>query len=176
MDRPAPLRPPRLPDPRTGGLVDRGRAALAALVVLVGCAGDQGVGPSAAPPEGELAPAVTEFVALVNEYRTSIGCPALDWDGVVAGVAQAHSEDMVARGFFDHVNPDGQSAGDRLDDAGVSWTRWAENIAAGYGSAQTVLDAWLNSPGHRQNIETCELTVHGVGLADDRWTHLFTRP
>ena len=49
----------------------------------------------------------------------------------------------------------------------------AENIAYGYADAASVLQAWLDSPGHRANIENCGLLQHGVGLEGSHWTHVF---
>jgi uncharacterized protein YkwD len=116
------------------------------------------------------------FVSALNEHRVSVGCPALEWNGDVAAVAQAHSDDMVERDFFDHTNPDGDSPFDRLLDAGISYSGAAENIAYGYRTADAVLAGWLDSPGHRANIENCSLTEHGVGLTSSYWTHVFIRP
>ncbi len=112
---------------------------------------------------------------LVNAHRASVGCAALAWNGSVGDVAQAHSDDMVDRDFFSHTNPDGLSPFDRLASAGVSFTAAAENIAYGYPTAQAVLQGWLDSPGHRANIENCALTEHGVGVTEAHWTHLFIR-
>jgi uncharacterized protein YkwD len=150
---------------------------LVAVAVLSGCADDGATGPDPTtdpPPQAD--PAVVEFADLVNQHRLSEGCGALTWHAGVAAVAQAHSEDMVARGYFSHTNPDGDSPGDRLRDAAISFTGWAENIAAGYPGAESVLAAWLNSSGHRANIENCSLTHHGVGLEGTHWTHVFLRP
>jgi uncharacterized protein YkwD len=58
--------------------------------------------------------------------------------------------------------------------AGISWSGMAgENIAWGTGSGDQAFDMWINSAGHRANIENCSYTHHGVGLLDGRWTHLF---
>ncbi|MFN7022112.1 MAG: CAP domain-containing protein [Phycisphaerales bacterium] len=65
--------------------------------------------------------------------------------------ARAHSLDMAARGFFDHVNPSGQSPTDRAQAAGYEGTA-GENIAAGYSSIDAAHAAWLNSLGHRKNV------------------------
>jgi uncharacterized protein YkwD len=127
-------------------------------------------------PEVDLDPQVEQFVSLLNAHRADIGCPALEWSGGVATVAQAHSEDMVARNFFSHTNPDGKSPFNRLADAGVGYSSAAENIAYGYPTAAAVMSGWLGSPGHRANIENCGLTQHGVGLYESRWTHVFIRP
>jgi len=147
---------------------------LAIGVSLCAVGGCGSAGPLAAGPA--IGSEVEQFVQLVNEHRRSIGCAGLEWSGAVARVAQAHSEDMLSRGFFDHRNPSGQSPGDRLRAAGILWTGWAENIAYGRPTAQSALDAWLDSPGHRSNIDNCSLTRHGVGLAGTHWTHVFLRP
>jgi uncharacterized protein YkwD len=119
---------------------------------------------------------VGQFVLLMNEHRTSVGCGPLEWNVAVAVVAEDHSEDMVLRSFFAHTNPDGASPFDRLQYAGINYSGAAENIASGYPTAEAVLAGWLGSPGHRTNIENCSLTEHGVGLVESRWTHLFIRP
>lgn len=128
-------------------------------------------------PTGPEIPAdVQHFVSLVNAHRVSVGCEPLEWDGRVAGVAEAHSRDMVARDYFSHTTPDGASPWDRLSRAGISYRLAAENIAWGYTSAEAVLSGWLGSAGHRANIENCALTHHGIGLADWHWTHVFVTP
>lgn len=148
-----------------------GSAVVVALLAspLTGCADDGPLGP-------EISADVAEFVTLVNEHRASVGCGPLAWRLDVAEVAQAHSDDMVARDFFAHTNPDGDSPFDRLSNAGITYSRAAENIAWGYSTPQRVLDAWLASPGHQANIENCSLTQHGVGMTDFHWTHLFVTP
>ena len=146
------------------------------LVTLAAC--DDG--PTGLPLDPELDPEVASqievFASLVNEHRVSVGCEALTWDSEVAAVAYAHSVDMVERAYFDHTNPDGASPFDRMRDAGIAFSRGAENIAWGYPTAEAVLQGWLDSPGHRANIENCSLTEHGVGLHETRWTHLFRTP
>lgn len=146
-------------------------AVLTASVLLVGASGcgTDLLGPSV-PAE------VQPFVDLMNDHRVSVGCVPLQWRGDVAEVALYHSRDMIERDFFAHSNPDGASPFDRLDDAGVDFSRGAENIAYGYPTGEAVLDGWLNSPGHRANIENCNLTHHGVGLEGTHWTHLFITP
>jgi len=138
-------------------------------LLVVACASDQALDPASDTR-------IESFVDLMNAHRTSVGCPTLAWNPDVAAVAQAHSEDMIARDFFNHTNPDGESPFDRLHAAGITYTAAAENIAAGYPTAEAVLQAWLGSAGHRANIENCSLTEHGVGLLDTHWTHLFIRP
>jgi uncharacterized protein YkwD len=147
-----------------------------AFVALALACGDGGGDPTAAgtAPTSNVDPAVASFASLVNAHRRSVGCPDLIWHDKVAAAAQAHSDDMAQRDYFSHDTPEGKTPWDRLHDAGVTWSGPAgENIAMGYTSAQSVLDGWLASPGHRANIENCAFTHHGVGVKDGRWTHDF---
>lgn len=154
------------------------RSRLAALFLAATAAcHDDDVGPAEpGPTDVPVEPALVTFTDLVNEHRVSVGCAPLTWVSAVADVAQAHSFDMWDRDFFAHVNPDGDSPFDRMQDAGIAFSRAAENIAWGYATPEAVLAGWLDSPGHRTNIENCALTEHGVGLHERYWTHLFRTP
>lgn len=125
-------------------------------------------------------PIVEQFVELINAHRQTKGCPDLTWSEPLAVVAFAHSQDMLTNNFFDHTNLSGESPFDRMDAAGIVYSAAAENIAWDAQNAQSVLSAWLESAGHKVNIENCAFTKHGVGLAAQTptsngfWTHVFT--
>nr|WP_246215314.1 CAP domain-containing protein [Modestobacter muralis] len=125
--------------------------------------------PAAPGPEGQV-------LALVNAARADAGCGVVAADGGLAGVARAHSADMRDRGFFSHTDPEGRSPFDRAAQAGVDDAR-AENIARGQPDADAVVRAWLDSPGHRQNVLDCSYRTMGLGLATGAggpwWTQLF---
>jgi uncharacterized protein YkwD len=88
---------------------------------------------------------------------------------------------MCARGYFDHYSPEGSAPWDRLRRAGMRFRMAGENIGLGYQSAQSVHQGWLESQGHRQNIERPTWTRAAVGLVvcpqsqTTYWTQLFTR-
>jgi uncharacterized protein YkwD len=150
-------------------------AVLGVLLAMAACDSSDPVAPES--QESPSLPAeVGAFVAEMNAHRITAGCPALAWNEQVAEVAAAHSRDMVQRDYFSHTNPDGDSPFARLANAGIQYSAAAENIAAGYPTGVAVLAGWLGSPGHRSNIENCNLTEHGVGLEGTHWTHLFIRP
>ncbi|MFJ4619360.1 CAP domain-containing protein [Streptomyces sp. NPDC088812] len=109
------------------------------------------------------AQAAAEVLKLVNEERSKVGCSALSANSALAGLAQSFSEDMAARGFFDHTDPDGATPWDRAAKAGIS-DLGGENIARGQADAAAVMEAWMNSPGHRANILNCDFTTLGVGV------------
>lgn len=120
--------------------------------------------------------AVEEMVDLVNAHRRSVNCPPLVWMQTVANAAQGHADDMARRGYFDHNSPEGHGPVDRLRAHGVSYRAMGENIAQHPGGPRDVLNGWLASPGHRQNLERCGYTHHGIGLREGYWTHLLVTP
>ncbi|WP_329540298.1 CAP domain-containing protein [Streptomyces sp. NBC_01358] len=102
-------------------------------------------------------------LALVNQERSKVGCSPVTASSSLASLAQSFSDDMAARGFFDHTDPDGQSPWDRAAKAGVSGLG-GENIARGQADAEAVMEAWMNSEGHRANILNCDYKTLGVGV------------
>ena len=117
-------------------------------------------------PEASPAPSdtVAQVVALVNKERAANGCGALTEDPELEKAAQGHSDDMAARNFFDHTNPDGADPGQRITAAGYKWSTYGENIAQGQQTPQAVMESWMNSPGHRANILNCSFKNIGVGV------------
>ena len=91
------------------------------------------------------------MLAAVNEFRSENGVEPLVWCSALANSALGHSVDMANRQFFDHVNPDGDDPFARLLAAGYG-ENGGENIAVGYESVALVMEAWIDSPGHRENL------------------------
>ncbi|MGW1409104.1 CAP domain-containing protein [Streptomyces sp. NPDC002403] len=118
---------------------------------------------SAAAPSPTAASAQSAVLALVNQERAKVGCSPLTARASLASLAQDFSEDMAARGFFDHTDPDGRTPWDRASKAGVRGLA-AENIARGQADARAVMDSWMNSDGHRANILNCDYKTLGVGV------------
>lgn len=109
------------------------------------------------------AAAAAEVLRLVNDERAQVGCSAVAANSSLADLAQDFSEDMAQRGFFDHTDPSGASPWDRAAKAGIT-DLGGENIARGQADAAAVMDAWMNSPGHKANILNCDFKTLGVGV------------
>ncbi len=107
--------------------------------------------------------AAAEVLELVNEVRSEAGLSPLTASGSLADLAEQFSDDMAARGFFDHTDPEGLTPWDRATSAGVSGLG-GENIARGQTDAAAVMDAWMNSPGHKANILNPDFKTLGVGV------------
>ncbi|THA86796.1 sigma-70 family RNA polymerase sigma factor [Streptomyces sp. A0592] len=120
---------------------------------------------TSAPKPAPAPPGIAgQVVALVNTERAAAGCGPLKEDSQLRAAAQGHSDDMAARNFFDHTSPDGRDPGDRTTASGYRWSTYGENIAKGQQSAQSVMDSWMKSPGHRANILNCSFKDIGVGV------------
>jgi uncharacterized protein YkwD len=95
----------------------------------------------------------------------------LRWNEKLAAVARAHSRDMIAQGFFDHVNPQGQTPAARINAAGIPWQALGENIAIN-GTVSGGQDAFMNEPrfqpNHRANILNTKYTDVGIGIVQAR--------
>lgn len=106
-----------------------------------------------------------KMLELVNEERRKEGLQPLKADPEMAAVARAHSRDMFARGYFAHVNPDGEDPFDRMREMKVRFLTAGENLAL----AQTLTLAHkglMNSPGHRANILQPSFGRLGIGILD----------
>lgn len=120
-------------------------------------------------------PAVARFAAVLNAQRERDACPPLTWDSEVAAVAALHSRDMVERGYFSHVSPDGVDPFDRLRAAGIGFVAAAENLAFGASTGDELFAQWMGSPGHRANMLGCRYTAQGVGRYGNHWTLVLVR-
>jgi uncharacterized protein YkwD len=104
----------------------------------------------------------------------------LAWNAVLATAAQGHSRAMANNNFFDHLDRDGRTPGDRAELAGYSGQQVGENIAAGQDTPRKVVDGWLASPGHCANLMNPEFREMGAAFATDPksdagvyWTTVF---
>lgn len=119
----------------------------------------------------------------VNDRRREAGLDPLDWDDTVASVSRAHSADMADREYFGHQNPDGEDPWDRFTDEARYCRRYGENIAMTWvgrpvrsddGTANQyttaedlaagLVEQWMNSPPHREAIQTESWDRGGVGV------------
>jgi uncharacterized protein YkwD len=103
----------------------------------------------------------------INRAETGGRLVPLRWNDELAAAARAHSRDMVARGYFGHVDPEGRSPGARLKAAGISWRAVGENIAMD-PDVKAAETAFMNEPrsgqNHRSNILSPKFTDVGVGI------------
>jgi hypothetical protein len=102
---------------------------------------------------------------MVNQERAAAGLNALTLSSQLTTAAEKYSQYMAAANFFAHDGPDGSTPQTRQQAAGYTGAVvWGENIAAGQPDPQSVMTAWMNSPGHRANILFRGFTEIGIGV------------
>ncbi|GAA2361686.1 CAP domain-containing protein [Dactylosporangium salmoneum] len=133
---------------------------------------------------GGNVPYENQVIKLVNAERAKAGCGPVKYNPKLRAAAYKHSADMARRDYFSHTTPEGVEFATRIKAEGYSWSGAGENIAAGQGTPEQVMDAWMHSEGHRANILNCKFVDLGVGLEyqikNDRkipyWTQDFATP
>ncbi len=132
-----------------------------------------------------------QVLAAVNNARAGAGCPALKVNAKLVAAARDHAKAMAQGNFFGHANKDGSKFSNRIKRRGYSFSKVAENIAAGQSTAAGVFKGWLASAGHRRNILDCQLNETGIAVVyqpDDKpfngqkyamkyyWVEVFASP
>jgi hypothetical protein len=106
------------------------------------------------------------LIDLTNANRTAEAAPVLAEDGVLDAAARAKAEDMAAKGYFAHYAPDGTSPWHWFQTFGYAYTYAGENLAINFTDSKDVVDAWMASPKHRENIVNTHYTEIGIGTAN----------
>jgi len=188
-----------MPRPRRSTLLQAAfLPALFLFSILAGCQDDQAfsVGPWKLDAQGkplttsravcedppDAAALAQELLAAVNAERAEVGAPPLRLDPTLAKIADFYACRMVEDGFFAHEDPfDGSTVDVRAADFGYVFVKIGENLAAGQGSVDQVMDDWMGSPEHRANILDPTYTDFGVavklgGDCGSYWVQEFGRP
>lgn len=123
----------------------------------------------------------TEVVRLVNVERSKKGLHLLKQHWELSRVARYKSEDMIKKGYFAHQSPTYGSPFRMMESFGIRCSAAAENIAHGQKTPQEVMNSWMNSSGHKNNILSPSYSEIGVGAAKDSqgniyWTQMFIKP
>jgi uncharacterized protein YkwD len=172
-------------------MVRRRLAAVAALAALALCApatahADDCAGADVVPAADNVAVVGQATLCLLNQQRAANGIGPLVENAALSTASAGYSQRMVAQGFFGHESPDGGTLVQRLTAAGYlgdddAWVV-GENIGWGQASlatARSMVTAWMNSPGHRENLLSADYTQVGLGLAlgtptDQSWGATYT--
>lgn len=139
------------------------------------------IGSNPAPSQAQFA---QEVLTLTNRFRATQGLAALTLNKELVVAADRHSADMLSQDYFDHTGRNGSKPWDRAGAVGYTASTIGENIAAGYGTAASVVQGWINSPGHRANLLNFRYTEMGLGYSSSAqdtgtvnygnyWTQMF---
>lgn len=142
------------------------------LMVSVSCSKDEALTEEEAIEITEVLTVADEILQIVNDHRLSIGENPLEINVLATDLANEHTEYMIAQNDISHDDFDQRSYRLIADENAL---RTGENVAYGQRSAQQVMEAWLNSTGHRRNIEG-DFTHIGIGvIKNDAGVYYFTQ-
>ncbi|MFG0216105.1 CAP domain-containing protein [Brevibacillus porteri] len=123
--------------------------------------------------QGKAVDFAKQVADLVNQERAKAGLKPVQMDAALSKVALAKAQDMSANNYFDHNSPTYGSPFDMMKQYGIQYSTAGENIAMGQQSPQEVMQQWMNSEGHRENIMNPAFTKIGVGVTNGYWVQEF---
>lgn len=130
---------------------------------------------STAPSQAQLTADQQHMLDLINQERSKAGLGPLKIDSKLQTMAQAKSDDMVAKAYFDHTSPTYGSPFEMMKKFGISYTSAGENIA-GNSSVDKAHAALMNSPGHKANILKASFNYIGIGVtASPKYGKMFAQ-
>jgi uncharacterized YkwD family protein/spore coat assembly protein SafA len=122
----------------------------------------------------------SQVITLTNQERAKNGLKPLTANWELSRVARYKAMDMRDKNYFSHTSPTYGDPFTMMKNFGIAYTAAAENIAAGQSTPQAVVQAWMNSSGHRANILNAAYTEIGVGYAKGGsyqyyWSQMFIK-
>lgn len=158
-----------IPHPRNNyhphAISHRMLALLALLVMTVKIVGISMVAVAPAAPAEASAITGATVIQLANAARKEGGLSALTANSLLAKAAQNKANDMLARQYFAHNTPTGETPWTFIKAVGYSYVTAGENLAIDFSEAESIQSAWMNSPGHRANIMNGAFSEIGIGIA-----------
>ncbi|TMN22208.1 hypothetical protein FFL34_08755 [Lentibacillus cibarius] len=126
-------------------------------------------------PQQGIGEYASEVIKLTNRERNKQGLPALKTDKQLSRVARNKSMDMKQKNYFSHKSPTYGSPFDMMKQFDVTFQSAGENIARGQRTPEQVVEGWMNSKAHRNNILNDSFTHIGVGFTKEGnyWTQMF---
>ncbi|PIR89422.1 MAG: hypothetical protein COU07_00790 [Candidatus Harrisonbacteria bacterium CG10_big_fil_rev_8_21_14_0_10_40_38] len=110
---------------------------------------------------------INGVIQFTNDARTNDRKKILEENQLLDLAAQSKVNDMFEKQYFEHVGPDGRDVSDWTHDAGYEYISIGENLALGnFEGDKDLVDAWLASPGHRENILNSGFTEIGVAVKE----------
>ena len=115
-------------------------------------------------PDAQYSAMVMDIHVEINNYRDSKSLPPLELNEIIYEESKSHTDYMISKGAISHDNFS-ERANRLLKSPGG--TSVAENVAYGYNTAKAVVNGWINSPGHRKNIEG-NFNITGISAIQDK--------
>lgn len=121
-------------------------------------------GPNVLGFAANIAPA--EVIRLTNEKRVQAGLLPLEENSTLSSAALAKGADMLNKGYWAHVAPDGTQPWQFFTDFGYKYRYAGENLARDFSNPQSAVEAWMNSPSHKENLLSAKYKEIGIGVVE----------
>lgn len=118
---------------------------------------------------------VDEVINLTNQERTKQGLAPLTLNQQLTDAAYAKAADMFAKDYWAHVSPTGTQPWFFIKNSGYTYRHAGENLARDFAESTTVVQAWMNSPSHRDNLMNSKYQDIGVAVVDGTLQGVETR-
>jgi hypothetical protein len=122
------------------------------------------LGPSILGYASNISP--SEVVRLTNEKRAAAGLSALSLNQELSAAAYTKGQDMIARDYWAHIAPDGTEPWKFFKDFGYKYRYAGENLARDFSDASSAVNAWMNSPTHKENMLNPKYKEIGIGVVE----------
>lgn len=109
---------------------------------------------------------IQEVVNLTNQKRAQAGLSTLSLNQALSSAAYTKGRDMIDRDYWAHVAPDGTQPWKFFSTFGYKYRYAGENLARDFSNASTAVEAWMNSPTHRENILNPKYKEIGIGVVE----------
>ena len=133
-------------------------------------------GRASAPGERPTTPFEMAIVDAMNRERVAHGLSTLGVNVRLEAAADDRIADMLEKRYFSHVSPDGIQPWNWVDQRGYDYREVGENLALGYQSADSVVDGWMHSAGHRANVLGAHFREVGVSVSQASPTNGYRGP
>jgi uncharacterized protein YkwD len=106
-----------------------------------------------------------DLLALINSRRQNLGIEPLQLNEQLSKAASAKTQDMIKNNYFSHISPvDNTKWSDFIDESNYVYAEAGENLANGFDNANEMVESWMNSQSHRENIVNTSFSETGFGL------------
>jgi len=112
---------------------------------------------------------VTDLLKYTNEKRAAAGASTLTLNDRLSTAARAKAVDMFAKQYWAHTSPEGQDPWSFITTAGYSYLFAGENLARDFGDSRSVVEAWMNSPSHKENLLNTRYQEIGFAVVDGKF-------
>lgn len=127
--------------------------------------------------QGKQSQLQKQLVTAINQQRKAAGLKTLKMNSKLSRTAQAHADDMIRRGYFGHVAPNGSKPLARTQKAGYKGCLVAENLSYSWKTVDQAMAGWMKSSGHRYNMLHRDMREVGIGVGPNNlFVAVFAKP